>query len=212
MNGSIINPVKDGDNNGKGTTLTAARKTTVSIPQALFDRAEHLARRLNISRSHLIVLALEQFLRAYPGWEAQGAALEEHNRPAEPLPQAGSRQAIIRQGEVYWIRVDAPGSMEPGYPHPHVIIQENVINNSRVSTVVVCALTSNLTRAKSPGNVLLEVGEANLPRQSVVEVSKVSAVEKAQLGDYIGALSMERVGQILAGMHFLQSLVERRNL
>lgn len=49
---------------------------------------------------------------------------------------------------------------------------------------MVCALTSNIKRANTPGNVLLETGEANLPRQSVVEVSKVSTVDKIQLGEY----------------------------
>jgi mRNA interferase MazF len=31
----------------------------------------------------------------------------------------------------------------------------------------VCALTSNVTRASLPGNILLEAGEGSLPRQSV---------------------------------------------
>jgi len=51
---------------------------------------------------------------------------------------------------------------------------------------------------------LLEAGEANLPRQSVVEASKVSSVGKTQLGEYIGSLSEPRIPQILAGMRFLE--------
>jgi mRNA interferase MazF len=73
----------------------------------------------------------------------------------------------------------------------------------------VCALTTNLQRAKSPGNVLLEAGEANLPRQSVVVVSQVSTVNKTQLGQYIGSLSGERIHQILNGMQFLQTFLPR---
>jgi mRNA interferase MazF len=69
----------------------------------------------------------------------------------------------------------------------------------------VCALTSNLKQANAPGNVLLDAGEADLPQQSVVVVSKVSTVDKKQLGEYIGTLSERRVKQILAGMRFLQS-------
>ena len=110
----------------------------------------------------------------------------------------------INQGDVYWVPLDAPGSSEPGVTHPHVVIQENVLNRSRIQTVVVCALTTNMKRAKSPGNVLLEAGEANLPRQSVVVVSQVSTVDKSQLGEYIGSLTQERVHQILAGMQFSQ--------
>ncbi len=85
------------------------------------------------------------------------------------------------------------------------------MTHSRIQTVVVCALTSNLKRAKAPGNVLLEVGEANLTRQSVVVVSQVSTVEKSQLGEYIGSLSKARVGQILAGMQFLQKIMGDKN-
>jgi mRNA interferase MazF len=112
---------------------------------------------------------------------------------------------IINQGDIFWIQLE--GS-ESGYIHPHVVIQDNVINRSRVKTVVVCALTTNLRRAKAPGNVLLEIGEANLPRQSVVVVSQVSTVNKAQLSNFIGTLSGERINQILAGMQFLQLMTE----
>jgi mRNA interferase MazF len=70
--------------------------------------------------------------------------------------------------------------------------------------VIVCALSTNLKRANEPGNVVLELGEGNLHRQSIVLVSQVSAVEKSRLGEYIGALSSQRVEQILAGLRFQQ--------
>lgn len=89
-------------------------------------------------------------------------------------------------------------------------MQPDVFNQSRIETVIVCALTTNLKRAKLPGNVLLEAGEANLPRQSVVVVSQVSTVPKTQLGEYIGSLSGQRIQQILAGMQFLQSMAGDR--
>lgn len=112
---------------------------------------------------------------------------------------------IISQGDIFWIQSD---ESESSYIHPHVVIQDNVINRSRVKTVVVCALTTNLKRAKAPGNVLLEVGEANLPKQSVVVVSQVSTVNKTQLNKFIGTLTSERINQILAGMQFLQLMTE----
>jgi len=116
---------------------------------------------------------------------------------------------IINQGDIYWVPL---GRSEPDHIHPHVVVQDNVINRSRVNTVVVCALTTNIKRAKAPGNVLLDVGEANLPKQSVVVVSQVSSVDKSQLGEYIGSLSKERIDQILAGMQFVQSMTEHHNI
>lgn len=111
----------------------------------------------------------------------------------------------INQGDIFWIKSENPEESELGfYPHPYVVVQEDVFNHSRIHSVVVCALTTNLKQAKAPGNVLLEVGEGNLPKRSVVVVSKVSAVDKARLGEYVGSLGEERVKQILAGMRFLQ--------
>ena len=118
----------------------------------------------------------------------------------------------INQGDIYWVPLDEPGASGPGVTHPHVVIQENVLNRSRIHTVVVCALTTNMNRAKAPGNVLLEAGEANLPKQSVVMVSQVSVVDKSQLGEYIGSLSQARVDQILAGMRFLQVFTEHHEI
>lgn len=124
--------------------------------------------------------------------------------------QIGRVQKVINQGDIYWVPLEEPGGLEPGYTHPHVVIQDDVLNRSRIDTVVVCALTTNMRRAKAPGNVLLETGEANLPRQSVVVVSQVSTVNKTQLGEYIGSLTRQRVDQILAGMRFLQLMTESR--
>ncbi len=117
----------------------------------------------------------------------------------------GPGPATIRRGDLFWIEPDESRGSIPGRPHPHVVIQDDVFNRSRISTVVVCALTSNLSRGSEPGNVRLEVGEGNLPRQSVVIVSQISTVYKARLGERIGALSDDRVEQILAGLRFQQA-------
>jgi mRNA interferase MazF len=114
----------------------------------------------------------------------------------------------VNQGDIYWTPLEEPGGSEPGYIHPQVVIQENVLNHSRIHSVVVCGLTSNMKRAKDPGNVLLDAGEANLPRRSVVVVSQLSTVEKTQLGEYIGSLNQGRINQILAGIRFLQLMTE----
>jgi mRNA interferase MazF len=115
----------------------------------------------------------------------------------------------IHRGDLFWI-APGPGDGRGPSSHPHVVVQDDVFNQSRITTVVVCALTSNLQAAKDPGNVLLEVGEGNLPRQSVVVVSQIESVDKARLGERIGSLSGARVDEILAGLGFLQRSFFRR--
>ena len=110
---------------------------------------------------------------------------------------------VINQGDIFWVEFGEPSGSEPGYRHPHVVIQNNVFNHSRIQTVVVCALTSNLKRAKAPGNVLLERGEATLPKQSVVNISQLFTVNKSDLVEKVGSLSRNRVYQILEGIQLL---------
>lgn len=162
----------------------------VTISRALLDQAENVARRLGLSQNELFAEAVTQWLA-------------RNDETAVGSAPPGTRRAI-RQGDLYWVTL-RDGDASAAVPHPYVVVQEDVLNQSRLQTVVACALTSNIQRiSNTPGNVLLDSGEANLPRQSVIEVSKVSTIAKTQLGEYIGTLSVQRVEQIFAGMRFLQ--------
>jgi len=104
---------------------------------------------------------------------------------------------------VFWIEFHEPEGSEPGYRHPHVVIQNNLFNRSRINTVVVCTLTSNLKRANAPGNVTLNKGEANLPKKSVANISQLFTVNKSDLSEKIGTLSKDRISDILRGIRLL---------
>jgi mRNA interferase MazF len=107
----------------------------------------------------------------------------------------------IKPGDLFWISPNETNGIASDHTHPHVVVHVNAQD-----TVVVCALTSNLKRAKEPGNVLLDEGEANLPKQSVVVASQISTVDTTQVGEYIGTLTKQRLHQVLAGMRFLETM------
>jgi mRNA interferase MazF len=110
---------------------------------------------------------------------------------------------VINQGDIFWIDLEELSGSEPGYRHPHIIIQNNLFNRSIINTVVVCALTSNLKRANAPGNVLLNKGEANLPKKSVINISQIFTVNKSDLSEKIGSLTRERFNQVYEGIKLL---------
>ena len=110
---------------------------------------------------------------------------------------------VIRQGDIFWVDLGTPSGSAPGYRHPHVVVQNNLFNQSKINTVVVCALTSNLKRAGAPGNVLLSKGEANLKKASVVNISQIVTIDKSDLTGKIGTLSPSRVEQIIDGIKLL---------
>lgn len=110
---------------------------------------------------------------------------------------------VIKQGEIYWVNLSEPKGSEPGYRHPHIVIQNNLFNASRINTIVVCSLTSNLNRAKAPGNVPLNKGEANLPRKNIVNISQIFTVNKTDLVEKIGQVSQKRMMEVLDGIKLL---------
>jgi mRNA interferase MazF len=110
---------------------------------------------------------------------------------------------VINQGDIYWIELDEPEGSEPGYKHPHIIVQNNLFNRSKINTVLVCPLTTNLKRAGAPGNVLLDKKESNLPKQSVVNVSQVFTVDRTQLDEYVGTVSSKRLAEIINGIRLI---------
>lgn len=109
----------------------------------------------------------------------------------------------IRQGDVFWVDLGEPSGSGPGYRHPHVVVQNDLFNGSRIRTVVVCTITSRLKYAEAPGNVRLEEGEAHLPRASVVNVSQLYTVDKTDLVEKIGSLSDETLRRVLRGIELL---------
>lgn len=80
------------------------------------------------------------------------------------------------------------------------MVSANGFNASSLRTVIVAALTTNLDRAKRPGNVLLERGAAGLERDSVVLVTQLRTIDKATLVERCGSLSRSRMAQVDVGL------------
>jgi mRNA interferase MazF len=118
------------------------------------------------------------------------------------------RKMEIHQGGIYWIKLDEGNEEE--IIHPQVILQNDMINNSRIKTLVVCGISTNIKKAYEVGNVVLEEGEGNLEKRSIVVVSQVSTVNKDQVGEYIGTLKAERVEEIFQGMKQQQNIARKR--
>lgn len=91
---------------------------------------------------------------------------------------------MIRRGEVYWVDLGEPRGSEPGYRRPVLVVQSNPFNQSRIATVIVAVLTSNLEQARAPGNVLLPRSATGLPKDSVANVSQILTVDRSELDDH----------------------------
>jgi mRNA interferase MazF len=110
---------------------------------------------------------------------------------------------VVAQGEVHWVDFGTPKGSEPGYRRPCVVVQNNAYNASKIATVVVVAITSNLRLGQAFGNVTLPKGEAGLSKRCVVNISQIATVDRAMLDGRIGVLSSSRFSEVLQGVHAL---------
>jgi mRNA interferase MazF len=112
----------------------------------------------------------------------------------------------MKRGEVWWASLPEPASSGPGYRRPVLVIQSNPFNQSRINTVVVAVVTSNLALAEAPGNVRLTKSDAGLPRASVVNVSQVLTVDRTLLTLRVKALQDRAMNHVDEGLRLVLGL------
>ena len=104
----------------------------------------------------------------------------------------------MKRGEIWWASLTAPEGSAPGYRRPVLVVQANSFNESRISTVLVAVITSNLALADAPGNVRISKSDSSLSKASVVNVSQILTIDRQFLTGSVGTLPgrvMERINE-----------------
>lgn len=112
----------------------------------------------------------------------------------------------MKRGEIWWADLPAPVASEPGYRRPLIVVQIDEFNQSRINTVVVVVLTTNLQLAEAPGNVLLTATQTGLPKDSVANVSQVLTVDKLFLTEKAGKVRKSDLQKVESGLRLIMGL------
>lgn len=110
---------------------------------------------------------------------------------------------VISQGEIWWADLPSPSGSGPGFPRPVVVVQSDVLNRSRIATVICVPLTSNLKWALAPGNVRLSARDTGLSKDSVANVSQVISLDEEILTRRLGRLAAPVLDSLLAGIYLV---------
>ena len=107
---------------------------------------------------------------------------------------------MVARGELWWVDFGEPLGSEPGYRRPVVVVSSDRFNRSRIGTVVVSAITSNLSLADAPGNLHVDSATTGLDRDSVINVTQTLVIDRSRLVKCLGMLNrptMTRVDESL---------------
>lgn len=107
---------------------------------------------------------------------------------------------MIERGTIYWADLGQPVGSRPAKRRPVLVVSADSYNASRLATVLAVVLTSNTASALMPGNVFLPAVATGLPRDSVVHVTAIVTLNKAELSEHIGATPAALLQQIDAGL------------
>lgn len=113
---------------------------------------------------------------------------------------------MITRGAVWWASLPDPRGSGPGFRRPVLVISADPFNRSRLSTVTVVALTSNLELVNGPGNVRLERSDSGLSKDSVANVSQLLTIDLAFLDDQAGELPPAVLAEVDSGLRLALAL------
>lgn len=104
----------------------------------------------------------------------------------------------MRRGELWWADLGVPVGSAPGYRRPVLVVSSDRFNSSRLATVVVAAVTSNLRLGDAPGNVVVD--EPALARPSVVNVTQLLTIDRQRLEARIAMVTRAQLRQVDSGL------------
>jgi mRNA interferase MazF len=112
----------------------------------------------------------------------------------------------MKRGEIWWATLPPPAGSGPGLRRPVLVVQAKPFNQSRIPTVVVVTVTSNLALADAPGNVRVGRSDSGLSKPSVINVSQVMTVDRDLLTERVRALPASTLHRVEDGLRLVLAL------
>lgn len=106
----------------------------------------------------------------------------------------------MKRGQVWWPDLAKPQGSEPGMRRPVVIVQDELLTDSKLATVMVVPLTSQMRRGQAMGNVALKSADTGLDKPSVALVCQVLTIDKRLLTELAGSLPRRVMQSVDAGL------------
>lgn len=101
----------------------------------------------------------------------------------------------FRRGEIYFADLSPVVGSEQGGVRPVLIIQ-NDVGNKYSPTVIVSAITSQLTKAKLPTHIELSSETSHLPKNSVVLLEQIRTLDKRRLKEKVTTLDERKMKEV----------------
>ena len=112
----------------------------------------------------------------------------------------------MKRGDVWWADLGEPRGSQPAFRRPVILVQDDLLTESRLATDMIIPMVTHLQRAVAAGNVLLQPKETGLPVASVALVCQVMTIDKTWLSAPAGTLPRRAMKLIDSGLRLALGL------
>ncbi|WIW71946.1 type II toxin-antitoxin system PemK/MazF family toxin [Anaerosinus gibii] len=114
---------------------------------------------------------------------------------------------MVKRGDVYYANLSPVVGSEQGGLRPVLVIQ-NDVGNKYSPTVIVAAITSQISKGKLPTHIELMAKECRLEKDSVVLLEQLRTIDKRRLKEKITHLSEEYMTNVDDAIRISVGLVQ----
>jgi len=114
---------------------------------------------------------------------------------------------IVKRGDIYYANLSPVVGSEQGGHRPVLVIQ-NDVGNKYSPTVIVAAITSQISKAKLPTHVEISAKQFNLDKDSVILLEQLRTIDKRRLKEKITHLSEEIMQKVDEAIRISLGLIQ----
>jgi len=114
---------------------------------------------------------------------------------------------VVKRGDIYYANLSPVVGSEQGGHRPVLVIQ-NDVGNKYSPTVIVAAITSQISKAKLPTHIEINARQFNLDKDSVILLEQMRTLDKRRLKEKVTHLSEEIMGKVDEAIRISLGLVQ----
>lgn len=114
---------------------------------------------------------------------------------------------IVKRGDIYYANLSPVVGSEQGGHRPVLVIQ-NDVGNKYSPTVIVAAITSQISKAKLPTHVEISAKQFNLDKDSVILLEQLRTIDKRRLKEKVTHLSEEIMTKVDEAVRISLGLIQ----
>lgn len=114
---------------------------------------------------------------------------------------------IIKRGDIYYANLSPVVGSEQGGHRPVLVIQ-NDVGNKYSPTIIVAAITSQISKAKLPTHVEICANDFNLDKDSVILLEQLRTIDKRRLKDKVTHLTEDVMTKVDEALRISVGLIQ----